>query len=225
MIVSALGVAVGLAVIGTTIPAQAAQPAALTIGVAPSPNGLVMVGIPTQIAVAGTRKATLDLWDPSQRKFFRIGTATPAKALAYTFQKSGLQKIRMVPVKGKPKTFTVAVYIRFPGGGMNTTPAAYGSVIFPGSENAGTEKTVSATAAEGCVFVDIGLSVAVTIRSGPTATVVVQSTGAPPTTLTATLDNPVAQLNIPVKGDVVINLTTTNLPKTTTSRWWTCLNP
>jgi hypothetical protein len=57
-------------------PAAAAKAAAVNIGIAPSPNGLVMKGEPTQIAVSGVPSATILIWNAEQKKWFRIGKAT-----------------------------------------------------------------------------------------------------------------------------------------------------
>jgi hypothetical protein len=200
--------AVAAAMVLTTATAPAAH-AKINIGVAPSPNGFVMLGVPTQIAVSGTKAAVLSLWNSEQKKYFRIGTARNGQALAYTFPTGGVQKLVATPLKGKARTFTVGVYSR-QSGFSGTTPTAFGALVLPsnqtigyfvaGSSDDGINRSVTASASEGCVLVDIGAK-----TDGEPITVTVRSTSADPVTATATRDTPIALTGVPVKGDMVID--------------------
>lgn len=182
--------------------------AAVNIGVAPSPNGLVMVGVPTQIAVSGTKAAVISIWNPELRKYVRIGTAKSGSALPYTFEAGGLQRLLVRPAKGKPRKATVPVYGRLSGFG-DVTPTTYGNLILTsaqtigfrvaGSADDGITRVVTATSAKKCVLADVGAK-----TDGDAIQVTVQSTGADPVTAVATLDAPVALSNVPVRGDLVV---------------------
>jgi hypothetical protein len=187
-------------------PAAAAKAAAVNIGIAPSPNGLVMKGEPTQIAVSGVPSATILIWNAEQKKWFRIGKATRAQAAAYTFTQSGIQRIKATPSKGKSRVFSVAVYAKYPMG--TNTPTTYGPIILPSVRSFGSfrddTESFTAQAANGCALVDIGLKLTPYAATNAVASVSVQSTGANPASYTATVGAPVGVTGIPVKGDVVI---------------------
>lgn len=199
----------GSVLFASVLTAPAAQ-SAVNIGVAPSPNGLVMKDVPTQIAISGTKRARIFLWNTQQKKYFRIGTATPKRALNYTFTNNGIQRIRIRPAKGKAKTFRVAVYEQRPaqavGSRSSYTPTAYGSTILTSRLALGTYSLSDtrslgryATKDYGCRFVSVGGKV-----DRDSLTLNVQSTGADPRTFTATPGAPFAELDVPIGGDVVI---------------------
>jgi hypothetical protein len=196
---SALNVLCAVALTSVTAVGLAPSAAAadVKIGVAPSPNGLVMAGVPTQIAVSGTPKATVYVWNATSGKYFRAGTTTPKAAAPFTFQTSGLQKIKVVPSKGKAKVFRVPVYARFarPSG----SPTPYGGLVLNSN---GSSEEYSAPASAGCVMVDVGGRVDM---STPTPfTVTVFSSGANPFSFTVADKTGVGHASIPVAGDAVV---------------------
>jgi hypothetical protein len=212
-----------MAVLATSLAFAAPAQALIKIGVASSPNGFVMKDVPTQIAVSGVKSAGVFLWNEDQKKYFRIGQATPAKAVNYTFLRSGIQRVQIRPSKGKPKVFKVAVYDRFLGERFSRIPTAYGPLTLPSKIGFGSNSftwSSPAAASRGCVLVDIG---AKTDRGG-SIKVNVQSTGADQATFEATLGNPVGVTNVPVRGDAVVEFLGDDARGHTVGLIWTCLS-
>jgi hypothetical protein len=210
-----------MAVLATSLAFAAPAQASIKIGVASSPNGFVMKDVPTQIAVSGVKSAGVFLWNEDQKKYFRIGQATPAKAVNYTFLRSGIQRVQIRPSKGKAKVFRVAVYDRFVGSGSNR-PTAYGPLTLPSQQfwySSNFTQAYSATASRGCVLADIG---AKTDRGS--IKVNVQSTGADQATFEATLGNPVGVTNVPVRGDAVVEFFGNTALNGVSGLVWTCLS-
>jgi hypothetical protein len=217
----ALRLSVATAVLAGSLAFAAPAQASIKIGVASSPNGFVMKDVPTQIAVSGVKSAGVFLWNEDQKKYFRIGQATPAKAVNYTFLRSGIQRVQIRPSKGKAKVFRVAVYDRFNGAGAGT-PTAYGSLTLPSRADNFLDnfaRSFSAAASRGCVLVDIG---AKTDRGS--IKVNVQSTGADQAAFDAAPGNPVGVTNVPVRGDAVVEFFGTEARGNAWGLIWTCLS-
>jgi len=172
--------------------APAASAAKVNIGVAPSANGYVMQGQPTQIAVTGAKRAKIFL--KRDGKWRLLGTARKNRALPYTFRSAGVQSVRVKPRKGKARIFGVPVYDRT----ATSRPGALGGQIFTRFPSTlfRTSTSASISADSGCVLLDIGAK---------NSTVEVLSTGAPPWQGSAMPGAEIAQMGIPVAGDIVLS--------------------
>lgn len=194
--VVAVVLAAGIGLTGVSVAAPAATAAKLNIGVAPSPNGYVMAGEPTQIAVSGTKNAKVYL--KRDGKWRLLGTSRSNRAVPYTFTESGLQQVRVKPRKGKAKIFKVPVYgKRESSSTQYSRPEAFAGQIFTGSKW-GLGSELSLPADFGCVLLDVG---------GKYTSIEVLSTGAPPWQGSSGPDDEIAQMGIPISGDTVVTWT------------------
>ncbi len=178
--------------------------AAPSVTVAPSPNGLVMAGVPTTITPTGfAGKAKLFVNNPSSGGWDPLGTVTSGKAVAYTFPSFGRIRVNIV-LKGKPAmTTTVPVYGRFVSA---TDPWTFGDMQLPvGRPTSALSTPVTMPASAGCAQVDLGLEVRASSDQSSSGTLVVRSTGAPEARLSVQ-DGAAVLLAVPVSGAVTVSL-------------------
>lgn len=178
--------------------------AAPGITVAPSPNGLVMAGLPTTITPTGfTGKAKAYVFDGRSGKWQSLGTVRSGTPFTYAFPNHGRIKVKIAP-KGKPaKTSVVPVYGRFVA---KTDPWTFGDVQLPvGRSTSEFEPPVTMPASAGCALVDVGLAVGSSAGQSTSATLIVQSTGAPEARLPVS-NSAAVLLGVPVKGDVTVSI-------------------
>lgn len=209
-----LTVAGVVAVAASLVAVPPANAAKLEIGVAPSANGYVMEGEPTQIAIAGKKRGKVFL--RRDGKWRLLGTARVNRPLSYTFTDGGLQRLRVKPRKGKARTFLVPVYQQTDG----SVPVGFDGVVFKNRErgyhNAGNGRTRTLSEEQGCVLLDVG---------GRNVTIEVLSTGEPPWQGASAADGEVAQLGIPISGDTVITWKPVEGNYVLGGFTGTCLNP
>lgn len=199
----AAAAAMPLGIVVLTLAAPQAR-AAMSIDVAPSANGLVMAGVPTSIAAtgfAGIAKAYR--FDDRSAKWIPMGTVSSGRAMSFTFPKVGRVKVKLVPRDGPARTFVVPVYGRFV---PTTDPTTFGDVTLPnGRPISAFDAPNAVPASAGCALVDVGLVVAPASGQSASATLVVQSTGAPSVRLPVT-DGSATLLAVPVKGDAQVSI-------------------
>lgn len=229
------------ALIGTAVLLSSLSPAAAVrnpspkIAVAPSPNGLVMAGVPSQIAVTGTPRARISVRAPGPDDAdYRIGTATPSVALPFTFDSSGIYIVTLRPATGPVQRFKVPVFVRVPAeayveGGFDSEYAtdqsfSYGSVLLESSVGLVARGTTSFSqpAYNRCVLADVGAT-----TTGGAISMSIHSTGAPAYTLTAAPGVPIGAAGIPIRGLAVVDLTVQSDGSGSVAAGvvWTCLNP
>jgi hypothetical protein len=199
--------AVSIAFSGTLIGAPAALAAKLNIGVAPSPNGYVMAGQPTQVAVNQTAK----IYRNVNGKWMLVGTGAKNRAVPITFNGPGVYSLRAKPRKGKARVVKVSVYDYF-GIGVGGPNVAIGGQVFAGSltvvgswQTSGS-RNVSISASRGCVNVDVGVRETQPARNASyEATIDVFSTGAPAWSSGPQFGTDgFAASGIPISGDAAI---------------------
>lgn len=214
--VVAILLSVGVAFSGALVNAPSAMAAKLNIGVAPSANGYVMAGEPTQIAVSGAKSAKVYL--RREGKWRLLGTARQNRALPYTFTDSGVQRVRVKPSKRKARIFKVPVY----GSRRSSSPAAFGGQVFSNTFSgiaSGGGRTVTFTKDRGCVLLDVGAK---------NASIEVFSTDSAPWQGSSGPGGEIAQMGIPIAGDTVVTwrgLGTGFLQTIDTGYNVICLNP
>lgn len=203
----------GLALSAALLTAPAVSAAKLDIGVAPSANGYVMAGQPTQVAVNMPAK----IFRQVNGKWMLVGNATKNRAVPITFNEAGIYSLRAKPKKGKARVVKVGVYDYVAWTNRGGT-IAMGGQVFPGSADiayrARSLRTYRASipASRGCVAVDVGVR-DLDISEGRypyQATIDVLSTGAP-----AWASGPqsgvdgFAALGIPISGDAAVEFSAT----------------
>lgn len=208
-IIAASVAAVSVAALSASpaLAAPAAAPSAkkIEVGVAPSPNGYVMAGVPTQVAV--NQNATV--YHRAGGKWMMLGKGTASKAIPITFDKSGVYSLKVKAGK-QSKIVKVGVYADQPLFSSRDSKVM-GGLVFSSNGSFDREGEVSIPASSGCVSVTVGISPH--NRPGDEGwrspgAITVNSTGAPawasgPVTATEGF----AALNIPIKGDSVVGYT------------------
>lgn len=184
----------------TGAPAMAAP----QIDVAPSPNGLVMLGVPTSITASGfSGRARILRYDDRTGTWLYMGVTTAGRPLTYVFPKPGRTTIKVVPKSQKARSIVVPVYGRFV---TTTDPTTFGDVQLPnGRPVSAFDPPWTVPASAGCARVDVGLQAIAQPGSTATGTLLVQSSGEPDARLTVT-DGGSVMLGVPVKGDVAISV-------------------
>jgi len=196
-----------MAVSGALVAAPAASAAKIQVGVAPSPNGYVMAGVPTQVAVNRAAKVYRNV----NGKWMLLGNATKARSVPVTFNDPGVYSLRVKPKKGKARVVKVGVYGYFSIDGSGST-IAMGGQVFPNGFGVGTYaisqrvRRVSIPAYRGCVNVDVGVKEINQRDSYPyEAKVDVFSAGSPAwSSGLQSAPEGFAALGIPISGDAAL---------------------
>ena len=151
-----------VALVGTPPAHAAAQ-----ITVTPSPNGLVMIDVPTVITPSGfTGRAKVLRYDEGSRMWLYMGATTAGRPITYTFARQGRVKVKVVPKGQKAASMIVPVYARFV---TTTDPTTFGDVQLPnGRPVSAFDPPWTAPASAGCDRLDIGMQALA--QAGSTAT-------------------------------------------------------
>lgn len=216
-------------VVGTTAALTVmAPPAQAGVGltVAASPNGLVMVDVPTTVTASGFKgKAQVFVYGDRSGRWSFAGATTSGVPLPITFTQYGRTKVKVVPKDRAARTTVVPVYAKFVA---NTDPWTFGDVQLPhGRPIAALAPPITMSESARCARVDVGLQMANSSGVSTGGTLVVHSTGAADARLSVT-DSAATLLGVRVEGDIDISIVDRVNPDDIASKAgvvWYCMGP